>query len=48
MYFLDYFIFPCSDSYSGMDDSNRDNGEEDNKAFVPVGGVPLGGCWSQQ
>lgn len=46
--------FPCSDSYRGVADSNRDNGEEDNKAFVAVGGVPLRGvlvssqpnlCW---
>lgn len=33
-----------------MADSNRDNGEEDNKAFVTVGGVLLSGvlsnlCW---
>lgn len=44
VYFWDYFIFACSDSFSGVDVSNRDNGGEDNKVFVPVGGVLLRGA----
>ncbi|KAM7421324.1 hypothetical protein PAMA_015464 [Pampus argenteus] len=43
-----------TDSNEGVDDSNRDNDEGDNKVFVPVGGGPLRGrgytwrwtlCW---
>lgn len=39
----DDFILRRSDSNRGVDDSNRDKDEGDNKVFVPVGVDPLGG-----